>query len=380
MRDRLLRVLVSARDPGSAAHLQHVIPALAADTRLCVTGTASGAAQAMLATTGIDLLPFALPDRSAVVPAGGDTTALLAAADALLARVQPDTILVGISSLGVGVDEALLARAGGRPTFALQDYPGDANAIDACYAALYFVRDEAAAALTRRRFGVATLPIGSPRHAAYARLDVAELRRRTRGRAGAAEGQPVLGFFGQPPEIPGHEAAFEHLVEALAGRQPAPLVVLREHPKAPETRTRHLAVLRAAGLPTHDATGIDAVEPWLAACDLVTTSFSQCTMDYAFLSAWSAAPLGAVLFVMTTPEIRRFLREYAGVDAPDGVAAGLGEVARTAADVRPLLDALLTPAAARAYHAAAARLPRRADVAAIVNRVVLAARAAADAS
>ena len=366
---KIVRVLASARDPGGAAQVRAVCLALRGDPRLAITVAASGPAFDMLDGAGLGPLRFALPDGSTHVPAGGDPSKLLEGAGTLLERVDPDVLLVSISSLGVGLDEALLARSGGRPSFALQDYPGDANAIDGAYAGTYFVRDEAAGQLTRERFGLATVAVGSLRHASYAGLDVGRLRASTRARIAAADGQPVLGFFGQPPEIPGHEAAFAHLTEALARQSAQPNVLLREHPKYADHRERHAAVLRRAGVTVHDASGGEA-EPWLAACDVVVTCFSHCSIDYAFLSACSEEPLGTVLFMLTTDEIRRFMREYAGVSLPDGVAAGLGSVVERAADVEPLLARALTADERARYHAASRRLPRHTRIDLITTALV----------
>ena len=365
-----VRVLLSARDPGGAAQVRALAPTLSADPRAVVTVAASGVAFDALSVAGETPVRFALPGGASHVPAGGDRAPLLSAARDLLARVAPDVIVVGISSLGVGLDEALLACAECRPTFGLQDYPGDANAIDGAFAGLYFVRDDHAAQLTRARHGVAALPVGSLRHAAYAAFDVPGLRKAARARLGAADGRAVVGFFGQPAGIPGQEQAFRDLVSALAASAGRPLVVLREHPKSPEMRAAHLAALAAAGLSAHDATGTDPIEPWLAACDLVTTCFSHSTMDYAFLDAASPAPLGAVLFLLTAPEARAFMCDYAGSELPDGVAQGLGSVALTAGDVGRLVDALLAPEGRRSYHEASRRLPRGADIERIVETVL----------
>jgi hypothetical protein len=346
-----------------------LLPALRADARAEVTLAASGAAFDVLAAAGDAPRRFALPDGATHVPAGSDYELLLREVRALLSRVEPDVIVVGISSLGVGLDEGLLACAGNLPTFALQDYPGDANAIDGKLAGLYFVRDEAAARLTRARHDVAALPIGSLRHAGYASLDLRALRSQTRARLAAGD-RAVVGFFGQPAKIPGQEQAFRDLVSALARRSPPALVLLREHPKSPELRTEHLAALAAAGLAAVDATGVDPIEPWLAACDIVATCFSQCAMDYAFLDAASPEPLGATLFLLTTHEARAFFRDCSGEAAPDGVAQGLGQVAETAADVSRLLGSLLAPEARRRYHDASQRLPRHADIPRIVETLL----------
>jgi hypothetical protein len=376
---KTVRVLASARDPGGAAQVRAVCLALRGDPRLAITVAASGPAFDMLDGAGLGPLRFALPDGSPHVPAGGDPSKLLDGAGALIERVDPDVLLVGISSLGVGLDEALLARAGGRPSFALQDFPGDANAIGGAYAGTYFVRDEAAGTLTRERFGLATVAVGSLRHAAYAALDVGRLRASGRARLGAAPAQPVLGFFAQPPEIPGHETAFGHLADALARRSAKPIVLLREHPKFADHRERHAAALRQAGVTVHDAAEGEA-EPWLAACDVLVTCFSHCSMDYAFLSAYSGEPIGSVVFLLTTDEIRHFMRAYAGVSRPDGVVAGLGSVAECAADVEALLTRALSADERERYHAASRRLPREARVDLIAAALVEAGRRRPDRS
>ncbi len=366
---RRARVLLSARDPGGAAQIREVAPALRADSRATLDVIASGAAFEILAAAGHHPIRFALPDGSSHVAPGGDPIVLLAAASELVKRLDPDVLVVGISSLGVGLDEALLARAGGRPTFALQDYPGDANSIGGTYAGLYFVRDETAARLTRARFGVETLPVGSLRHAAYARLDVPALRAATRARIHAMGDRPVVGFFGQPAEIPGHEAAFEHLARALGELEPRPFVILREHPKSLGRRGAHLAILEGRGVTVHDASEDGGVEPWLAASDVVATCFSHCTMDHAFLSARSLEPLGAALFLLTTPEAQTFMREYTGLAVPDGVERGLGQVAESPERVRPLLGELLSPEGRRDYHAASHALPQEVALDRIVAAV-----------
>jgi len=367
------RVLLSARDPGAAAHVAPLARALTADGRVEVRLVASDPALAALTAEAIAVEPFALPGGRAHVEPGGDPAELVRAAAALLARHRPDAVVTGISSLGVGVDEALLAAAGDRPTFALQDYPGDANAIGGAYARCYLVRDEPAARLTESRFPVRALAIGSLRHAAYAALDVAALRADTRRRIGAHPDRTVVGFFGQPPEIPGHEAAFGHLVAALRPRAATAQVLLREHPKAGERRAAHLAALAGAGLAVHDASGDGPVEPWLAACDLVTTCYSHCTMDYAFLDGRSPEPLGSVLFLMTTPEARAYLLDYGGLEAPDGVAQGLGRMATAPAAVEALVAELLAEPARRAFHAASARLAAEHAPRAAVEPIVEAA-------
>ena len=371
---RRARLLLSARDPAGAAQIRAVLPALRASRRFTLRLVASEPALEMLDAAGESPVAFALPDGATHVDAGADVALLLAAAARLVREHEPDALLVGVSSLGVGLDEALLAAAGDRPTFALQDYPGDANAIGSAYAGLYFVRDDAAARLTHARFGALARPVGSLRHAAYAALDVPALRAKTRASLAVRDDRPVVGFFAQPAAIPGQREAFEHLVAAVTEVAPGALMVLREHPKSLEQARMRLAVLREAGIEAHDASHADHAEPWLAACDVVTTCFSHTSMDYAFLSAQCERPLGTVVFLLSAPATRRFMRE-AGLVTPDGVDAGLGLTAESPTEVMRLLRAALGEDARRAYHAASRRLPARADIDAIVRTVAEAAEA-----
>jgi len=371
---RRARLLLSARDPAGAAQVRAVLPALRASRRFTMRLVASEPALEMLDAAGESPVAFALPDGATHVAAEASAAPLLAAAVRLVRAHEPDALLVGVSSLGLGLDEALLAAAGDRPTFALQDYPGDANAIGGAYAGLYFVRDEAAARLTQSRFGARARPVGSLRHAAYAALDVPALRATTRKRLAVRDGRPVVGFFAQPAAIPGQSDAFEHLVAAVTEVAPGALVVLREHPKSPEHAQARLAVLRAAGVEAYDTSHAEHAEPWLAACDVVTTCFSHTSMDYAFLSAQSESPLGAVVFLLSAPATRSFMRA-AGLAAPDGVETGLGLCAGSPAEVARLLRTALGEDARRAYHAASRRLPARADIDAIVRTVAEAGEA-----
>ena len=147
---------------------------------------------------------------------------------------------------------------------------------------------------------------------------------------------------------------------------------MREHPKSPERRAPRLSALRAAGITVRDTSEDLAAEPWLAACDVVATCFSHCSMDYAFLSAWSAEPLGSVVFLLTSEETRRFVRSHVGLAAPDGVEAGLGRVAERPEEVRALLGSALGEVERRAYHEASRRLRRECRLDAIVDAILTA--------
>ena len=69
-----VRVLLSARDPGGAATIQALLPALRDDPRADVTVAASGAAFDVLTAAGETVLRFALADGATHVPTGGPSS------------------------------------------------------------------------------------------------------------------------------------------------------------------------------------------------------------------------------------------------------------------------------------------------------------------
>jgi len=176
---------MTGRDPGAAGHVQALWQDLCRAGWDAVHVAASGQALRMLAGAGVPAEPFAATDGTEAVAPGGNAEPLLNAARALLDRVRPEVVLTVLSSGGAGVDEAVAAAAA-CPVFCLQDYWGDVNLQLGVPAGLYLALDEYAVDLTRLRFGLPAVAVGSPKHAAYAGLDVQGLRRAARARWPAA--------------------------------------------------------------------------------------------------------------------------------------------------------------------------------------------------
>ncbi|MGE0040263.1 MAG: hypothetical protein AB7H88_04060 [Vicinamibacterales bacterium] len=349
------RVLLSTRDPGGAGHVVVLLEALRARGGCEVLAVASGVALRLLREAGESPRAFALPDGRDCIQAGESAAPLLSAARAVLDELAPDAVVTSASSYGVGVDEALVAEAG-VPTFTIQDFWGDVNLGLERPPRLYFVMDDYAVTLTRERWGLPAMAVGSPKHGRYARLDVAGLREATRARHGIGPGQPVVGFFGQAPDIPGHEAAYEALLHAVAGLSPRPRFVLKDHPKFSEGHVAHARAARAHGLDVIDASDALQVEPWLAACDVVVTPFSLSALDHAYLSAFSPAPIGSTLYLLPNPDLQASMDRMCGMPEFPTVARGLGHVARDPARIGPLLASALRPGGAAAYFEASQAL------------------------
>ena len=223
------KILFSARDPGGSGQVIALLNVFRADERFEVYLAASGAALKMLKRAGE--YPLELKGEVDIVQKGQYPTGLLESAKDLLHDVQPDAVIVSLSSFGTGIDEALLATAR-VPTFALQDFWGDVNLGLGVPAGTYFVIDDYAVEISEKRWGVSAVPVGSPKHFQYAALDIPKMRIEARKKLGIKEEDDrVIGFFGQTPDIPGHETAFEDLLRAIEKLVPQTHFILREHPK-----------------------------------------------------------------------------------------------------------------------------------------------------
>jgi hypothetical protein len=346
---------MSCRDPGSAAQIVELARIFEADGRFEVRLVASGVGCEMLAPMFPETERFTFSGGLDHLKRGDDASELLAAARELVERVTPDAVLVGLSSLGFGVDEALLAVAGGVPTFMFQEFWGDLNDSLGVRPDVILALDEFAVKVTRERWGQAAMAVGSPRHAVYSRLDVDAMRNETRQRLGL-DGRKVIGFFSQTSQISGHEDAFGDLVRAAGGLQDRPVIMLREHPKFRRDRDAHASAIRACGLDLLDVTDERKVEPLLAACDVVATCYSTCAYDHAHLSAHARRPVGTTLFLLTNPDIRAECQRLCGFEVFPTAAQGVGFVARNAQELRSMLAGALTDAAATSYHEASKAL------------------------
>ena len=115
-------ILVSARDPSAALALVPVVRHLAGLSTVTVHVVAQNPAYEIFQKESLNVVQV----QSAPLNHRDDGGAaeLLAEAREILDKVQPDVLLAGLSSPGIGIDEALLAHAGDIPSYSIQDPPG----------------------------------------------------------------------------------------------------------------------------------------------------------------------------------------------------------------------------------------------------------------
>lgn len=339
------RLLISARDLGAAAGIAEVLAELERDGRMEVLLVAMEPAFSYLrrrghASRACDAAPVVKGD-------GPDAMALVGDARTVIADAQPAAILVGLSGVGAGIDEALLAAADRIPTFALQDFCGDVNLTLGVAAGTYLVADDEAAALTRSIAAAATVVVGAPKYAAFGQSRPIELRHSTRERLGVATGQAIFGFFGQPlGELADYPALPAALAAAVAALDDGSVLLYRPHPKEPEAlRAAVRTGLDASGLEWHEDVSPDASSA-IAACDVVSSAFSTCGVDYLYLNRESPMPLGNVVYLFPA-SVADVYRAHTRIDFLPAERQGLATAVRS-------MDALPS-AVARSRNPAAAQ-------------------------
>ncbi|WP_341894462.1 hypothetical protein [Ferrovibrio terrae] len=315
-----MRIMVSARDTGAARHLAEIVPYLCAAADTEITVVADQPAWLVLNEAG--LAPLRFPEAAVDDDDMSQAGALRKAARDLLSLHRPDAILVGLSGPRIGLDEALLAEANNIATYALQDYPGWVVPGFGVTAQTYFVLDDFAAQLTRKRLDQAAIVVaGSAKHASYALLDIEAIRKKAR--QAFDPGRPIIGFYGQPAWfLDGYERSINALAAAIALRAPYGQIFYRPHPKetrAELTRMQDIFAAHQIALqrdPNHKA------EVSLCAADVVVTCFSSCGADHIHLQKQARQPIGTVLYLLTEPAIRQHHAHDTGIDHPPFATAG----------------------------------------------------------
>lgn len=351
------KLLMSARDPGAAANIAVLYEDLREICLFDIDLFASGSAYLMLKQKGFDPHLFEVEiGKDHVDPSMESSSHLLEKASEILKKTGPDIVITGLSSFGAGIDEALIFLSD-VPVFAVQDFWGDVNLSLGKPADVYLVMDEYAAEITKKRCGARTEIIGSPKYSRYAFFDIEGMRKRSRKYLGASEGKRVIGWFGQHPDIPGYKDVFGAFLEAVARLKGDYTFFLREHPKFCASSKKNVDFLRSRGVSAIDVTGIGNAEEWISACDLLVTPFSLCGLDHAYMSAFSAKPLGNVLYLMNNESIIDFFIRTSGIKTMPTVYSGMGEwVSDANADLCSLIMRLLSSDSVIAYHDAVSRV------------------------
>ena len=316
-------ILVSARDPSAALALVPVVRHLAGLSTVTVHVVAQNPAYEIFQKESLNVVQV----QSAPLNHRDDGGAaeLLAEAREILDKVQPDVLLAGLSSPGIGIDEALLAHAGDIPSYSIQDPPGyivpgfDSRARTQFVAGIDFLESEETARC---------IDIGPPQVERYRALHPEQLAQQWRQAMGCHGTTAVL--FGQPlNQEPGYRNSLCAAVSALRDLADPVIdhVVYRVHPKENKVdRANTLAALNdAAGTIVHEDPLALAVEGPLCGCDLVISCYSTISTDLIYLNRVAKDPLGGAVHLLFEADMVRLCAVGGLTKGPWSVQHGFGQ-------------------------------------------------------
>lgn len=305
------KILISSRDVGAAKHTYEIALSLMKRPELETVVVASEPARKFFVDNGLCLNEtFQFNDCETDA---SSRYRFLEEASKLLAMINPDIIIVGLSGPGVGVDEAMIACAGDRITYAMQDFWGDVNYGFGEHPKNYFVLDHLAEQITRARVTSLIHVVGSPAHCRINRywdqITQKGLRRRNLWNADS-----ILLFCGQPLWfLDGYNFTLDLLAQSLIEIGFKGRVSYRPHPKE---KADDLLCVRKIFKQYELNLEFDQQPLFLSLSqsDLICSCFSTVGIDLAFLNRVSAAPLGALCYLMLNDEISTYYFAHSGLD------------------------------------------------------------------
>ncbi len=361
-------ILFTCRDAGAAHQIKEIIPAFR-KRGIKVVLAASEAGFEILRDAGLRPVEFKQPR---------DDARLLEKTLVLLASSLPSAVFCGLTTVGHGIDEAVLYWACPErldiPSFQFLDSWGTFNTMSGCAPSVYFAMDRDFSRLARRP-GSPIIVTGSPKHYAYSRKDIYSMRLRARKRLGLEEGEKLVAYFGQMPSVPGHWENFRMLADAFkacAGSADGVYrFALRPHPAYRREYRPYRDYLEKIGIKYIDARRFDPVEELICCCDVAATCYSTSAIDHAYLSAYSDRPVGTVLYLLAGGRIKDYLKRNFGYVRNPLLERGIGYCAQSKQEAASLLPSLLGgPAPADKYFRAAKRLTVKEPCSKIVDIVM----------
>jgi hypothetical protein len=340
-----VRLLVTARDMGSAAHIGPLICDLRRRPEFAVLLVASDAAAAHFEREGVGFHQVANPPPYLAVPPPDAVTALQREAKRLINEFEPHIALSGVSNYAGGIDEAvqLAARAAKHApiTIILLDAQGPVKGGRYQDPDHIFATTRQSLKWAASNSTAAAHLIGTPKYVGLQGLDIDRLRSSYRSWFELRSDERVCMFIAQGGDVPGHNEGFFALARALAARKHGQTLrmVIRAHPSFPDTARRYSEFAKDLGLlPLMDYER-PLVEA-LSAADGLATCTSTVTHDYLWLAHKYPSLRAVLVHLLVDEKLRRHLTEDRYGWIPYAVEAGAAVLAEHENELPGLLAAM----------------------------------------
>jgi hypothetical protein len=345
VRVSVIRVLVTARDMGTAAHLVPLIKELRRRPEFVVLLVASDAAAAHFSCENVDFEPIANSPPYVATPPLDVVAALHAEARHLIDEFQPDIALSGVSNYAGGIDDAVqsAARAGRYApiTVIMTDTQGPLKRGDSGDPDHVLATTQQSLEWVARNSKAMAHLIGAPKYVAFQGLNIDAMRREYRSSLGLRSHERLCLFIAQGGDVPGHNEGFFALARALAGRKDGSTLrlAIRAHPSFPDTARHYEAFANDLGLSPLMDYQRNLVEA-LSAADGVATCTSTVTQDYLWLAHNDPRLRAVLVHLLVDERLRRYLAEFRHGWIPYAAEVGAAALAKNEAELPHLLDAM----------------------------------------
>jgi hypothetical protein len=348
------RLLISARDPGAARCIIPVIKTALerADLEICIFSQSP--ATECLADVRIDSIKAkSLPAEKEEDPRLSE---LLEEAKTIIENFKPDAILTGLSSPGIGIDEALIASAKNIDTYSIQDLEGLVVTAFGKTAKNYFVANNQSKQLTSRHKGIKIYTIGDLKYHQYSNLEPSTLRTEGRSTLGLNTNDRAITFYGQPAwHTSGYVSSIVELAKNLDQNQK---IFYRPHPKETDTDIKNTIRIFEEKNLAIKIDGTACIEESLCATDAVITVYSTCATDLIHLIRNSKSPLGVAVYLFFEPDIKDIYIQDCGIEIPTQVESGFSFAVKQRELIKETIHlALLKSTASRVWDKVNKNLP-----------------------
>ena len=313
MKHLSLKILLSARDPGTANNMIQIAKTAYESDKFDIAFFADEPAYSIVQRERIPVERF----HAGYVLSRNDSgvDGLHKEAIETIRRVRPDVILAGTSGEGEGIDEALLANSRNIPSYLIQDFWGRVNKFFGVNDTTYFVIDEDAAQLSHELHRVETIVTGMPKYTAYNKIDTVSVRKRLRNILCDKPDERIITFFGQNQwHLNGYSSTLKRFAEAVLELDTPVSVFYRKHPKEPEGCMKQVCkIMSSVGVVCKTASEF-TTEEWLVVSDIVCCVCSNTGYDQIMFNRLSKEPLGSVVYLLCDPEIISWYKEFKKID------------------------------------------------------------------
>lgn len=340
--------LFTSRDPSSALELLPVIERLRRDGLLHLAVAATNPALNILHESGLyceaveaQVNGDRIHDSYPLLPGHSIQEALLARVREIIVNTKPSVVVTGCSSLGYGVDEAMVLEAvrAGIPSCTYMDGWGVGNVLGDKRADLLLLAEETAASVVQGWPQERIIVIGSPRQDTQHQVDTIAERIKRRRELGMDEREVLATFFAQTPLVEGYMENWEVLIGALSRFDCRRLLLaIKPHPKYPDHAEDLVRLAADQGVPHILFRGPRNNDGLFAASDLVFVVNSLSGVDHAHFVGRAAMPLGVAVYLCFGAKYRAHLRETLGYERHPYAQIGIGRTAECTEDLTELLD------------------------------------------